>query len=95
MEMIGKARSDSRIIAFLLASLILGLVSGQSISAQPSMPHLRRQGTATQLIVGGKPFLIRGGELGNSSASSPEYMKPVWPKLASMNLNTVLMPVYW
>jgi uncharacterized protein DUF5597/glycosyl hydrolase family 42 (putative beta-galactosidase) len=60
-----------------------------------SMPHLRRQGTATQLVVDGKPFLILGGELGNSSSSSLEYMRPFWPKLVSLNLNTVLIPVYW
>jgi beta-galactosidase GanA len=35
------------------------------------------------------------GELGNSTSSSLEYMKPVWPKLAALNLNTVLIPIYW
>ena len=59
------------------------------------MPHLDRQGTATRLIVDGKPFLIRGGELGNSSFTSLEYMASVWPKLRAMNLNTLLVPVYW
>jgi beta-galactosidase GanA len=64
--------------------------------AQPSsLPHLRKQGEATQLIVEGKPFLVLGGELGNSSSSSLEYMRPVWPKLVALNLNTVLVPVYW
>ncbi len=58
-------------------------------------PHLRKQGTATQLVVDGKPFLVRGGELGNSSSSSLEYMRGVWPKLAAMKLNTVVIPVYW
>jgi len=62
---------------------------------QSALPHLRKQGTATQLVVDGKPFLVRGGELGNSSASSLEYMRPVWPKLAAMKLNTVVIPVYW
>jgi beta-galactosidase GanA len=62
---------------------------------QSQIPSLRRQGDATQLIVDGKPFLVLAGELGNSSASSVEYMRPNWPKLAAMNLNTVLMPVYW
>ena len=39
--------------------------------AQPSgIPHLEKKGTATQLIVDGKPFLILGGELYNSSSSS-------------------------
>ena len=47
------------------------------------------------LLVDGKPFLILGGELGNSSASSAGYMKPHWPRLAAMNLNTVIAPVSW
>jgi beta-galactosidase GanA len=59
------------------------------------IPHLEKQGTATQLIVENKPFLILGGELGNSTFTSIEYMKPIWPKLKTMNLNTVLAPVYW
>src|SRR5438067_13916375 len=58
-------------------------------------PYLRQQGTATQLVVDDKPFLVLAGELGNSTSSSLEYMRPVWPKLASLNLNTVLVPVYW
>src|SRR5688572_1322720 len=33
------------------------------------LPKLRKHGEATQLIVSGKPFLVLGGELGNSSAS--------------------------
>ncbi|HEY2162896.1 MAG TPA: DUF5597 domain-containing protein, partial [Gemmatimonadaceae bacterium] len=56
---------------------------------------LRKQGTATQLVVDGAPFLILGGELGNSSASSLEYLRQFWPKLRAMHLNTVLAPVYW
>jgi beta-galactosidase GanA len=61
----------------------------------PPLPHLRKQGAATQLIVGGKPFLVLGGELGNSTSSSLEYMNPIWSKLVRLNLNTVLVPIYW
>src|ERR687884_835942 len=64
-------------------------------SQENSLPHLRRQGAATQLVVDGRPFLVRGGELGNSSSSSLDYMRPVWPKLAALKLNTVVIPVYW
>jgi hypothetical protein len=39
-------------------------------------PHLVKNGNFTQLLVDNKPFLILGGELGNSSASSQEYMNP-------------------
>jgi beta-galactosidase GanA len=53
------------------------------------------QGTATQLTVHGKPMLVIGGELGNSSASSAAYMAPHWAKLRAMHLNTVLAPVSW
>ena len=59
------------------------------------MPHLKKQGKTTQLIVDDKPFLILGGELGNSSFTSVEYMEPIWPKLKTLNMNTVLAPVYW
>jgi hypothetical protein len=45
--------------------------------------------------VEGKPFIILGGELGNSTATTMQYMKPTWAKLKTMNLNTVLVPVYW
>jgi beta-galactosidase GanA len=48
-----------------------------------------------QLVVGGEPMLMLAGELGNSSASSLAYMEPIWPRLAKLDLNTVLAPVYW
>jgi hypothetical protein len=67
----------------------LALVSAADI------PHLQKQGTATQLIVDGKPFLALAGELHNSSATSLEYMKPIWAKLAAAKLNTVLAGVSW
>ena len=52
-------------------------------------------GNVTQLIVEGKPFLALAGELYNNSATSLEYMKPVWPRLTAMHLNTVLAPISW
>jgi len=63
--------------------------------AQQSLPKLVKKGTTIQLIVDDKPFIILGGELGNSTATTTENMKTVWPKLKTMNLNTVLVPVYW
>ncbi|MDQ3063761.1 MAG: DUF5597 domain-containing protein [Acidobacteriota bacterium] len=60
-----------------------------------NIPHLRKTGNVTQLIVDNKPFLILGGELHNSSSSSLEYMKPIWSKLTKMHLNTALAVVSW
>jgi hypothetical protein len=59
------------------------------------IPHLRKQGTATQLIVDGQPFLALAGELGNNTASSMENMQSVWPKLVASNLNCVLAAISW
>lgn len=68
-------------------------VSAQPSSANP--PRLVKKDSYVQLLVDDKPFLAFGGELGNSSASSANYMRPIWPKLKQMNFNTVIAPVYW
>lgn len=77
-----------RFIPLLLVMLI-------SYSAVAADIRLATQGNATQLTIDGKPFIILGGELGNSSASSAEDIERIFPKLRKMNLNTVLVPVYW
>lgn len=64
--------------------------------AQQKIPAcLQKQGTATQLIVDNAPFLVLGGELGNSSATSGKDIEAIFPKLNRMGLNTVLVPAYW
>ena len=50
---------------------------------------------AWPLHVDDDPTLILGGELGNSAASHPEAMGPLWDKLAALGLNTVLVPLSW
>jgi beta-galactosidase GanA len=77
-------------------SILLALTAlSVATPALADAPSLRKQGSATQLIVGGKPMLIIGGELSNSAASSAAYMAPHWKKLRAMHLNTVLAPVAW
>lgn len=73
--------------------LLFSLLLSASLAAA-ELPRLRQQGTATQLLVDGQPFLIRGGELGNSSGE-PDYLRRYWSKLKAGNLNTVLVPIYW
>ncbi|HVU25157.1 MAG TPA: DUF5597 domain-containing protein [Opitutus sp.] len=74
--------------------LLLTALSLVARAADDTLPHLRRQGTATQLVVDGQPLLVRGGELGNSSGEA-DYLRPFWPKLKAMHLNGVVAPVYW
>jgi len=82
---------------FRCATLCLVALAAASaqIKPDPRFPHLAKRGAATQLIVDGKPWLALGAELNNSSASSLEYMRPLWPKLAASNINTVLATVSW
>jgi len=87
--------AKTRITYLLLCASLVLIYQANSQAQQQRVPHLRKQGTATQLIVDDKPFLVLAGELGNSSSSGLEYMRPVWPKLAALKLNTVLIPVYW
>ena len=73
--------------------LVLSVMTVGYVNAQKST--LQKQGTATQLVVDGKPFLVLGGELGNSSAACTEDIESIFPKLQQMGLNTVLVPAYW
>jgi len=79
-------------LTILLAAL--GLATALGAAAQ-SIPHLKKHGTATHLVVDGKPLLILGGELGNSTASDLKYLERQWPVLKTIGINTVLAPVEW
>ena len=70
--------------------LMMQIIASNAQSA--SIPHLQTRGSATQLIVSGKPFLVLGGELHNSSPSGADYMRPIWKLLREKNLNTVFAP---
>lgn len=77
----------------IILLILLAIVMAGTLSAQKSV--LQKQGATTRLVIDGKPFLILGGELGNSSASSVEDIECIFPKLQRMGLNTVLVPAYW
>lgn len=83
-------RITIRTLLFLSALLPVA-----SAIAQSSAPRLQQRGANTQLIVDGQPFFMFAGEIHNSSSSSLDYMKPEWPRLAAMHLNTVLTPISW
>jgi len=78
----------------LILSLFAVFVISDALAQKASEIIKGMQGDF-QFIVNSKPFLILGGELGNSATSDKEEMKSIWPKLHEMHLNTVLAPVYW
>ncbi len=60
------------------------------------IPEIRMDRGIPTLYVQGEPFIALAGELHNSGASSLSYMdREVWPRLENLNLNTVLLPLYW
>lgn len=73
-------------------SLFLGL-SSHLLFAQ--LPYLDKSGQSTKLMVDGKPFIILGGELHNSTGSDKEAMQKVWKEMKDLHLNTVLAYAYW
>jgi hypothetical protein len=86
-----------RIIGFAAGWLLVVPSVARAALGDPdtAIPHLAKQGTATQLIVDGKPLLMLAGELRNSATSSMEHMESIWPLLVKAHLNTVLAPVTW
>ena len=55
---------------------------------------LSRPGGGYTLQVDGKPFIILGTQLWNSSAW-PYLMEDIWPLVKQLHANTVEAPVYW
>jgi hypothetical protein len=66
------------------------------IGGASDRPQLRYRGpAAAQLLLDGKPFLVLGGELANSSAGTAAQADQILPRLAAEHFNTVLVPVAW
>ncbi|WP_445747743.1 beta-galactosidase [Polaribacter sp.] len=74
---------------------VLVLIFSINLQSQNNIPHLKKYGKATQLMVNNEPFLMIAGEIHNSSASTIEFMKPLFPKLKKMNLNSVFVTLAW
>lgn len=77
----------------LLISLLCILAMGAQAQRQPRLEH--RDNSTARIVVNDRPMLMIGGELGNSSASTPEDVKRTFSHLHKMGLNTVLVPVSW
>jgi hypothetical protein len=82
------ARNYSAVLFCLILTCLCGVQAAD-------LPHFRAENGVQQLVVQGKPFLIRGGELGNSSAGTSAQADIILPEMARMQLNTVLMPLAW
>ena len=82
------------ICLFSGAAFIWLLLSSPSFAHAAEMPKLVQQDGRYALMVDGKPYLILGGQINNSSAWSA-VLPEVWPLLEKMHANTIEAPVYW
>ena len=82
----------SSLIRFCLfvLSVIVFLPSAESAEA----PRLVQKDGHFALMVDGRPFLILGGQIHNSSGW-PSELPQVWQSMAALHANTVEAPVYW
>jgi len=77
-----------------IALALIALVTlGSQIDAQ-QLPRIEKKDDRHAFILDGKPFLILGAQINNSS-SWPAALKTAWPALEAMHVNTVEAPVYW
>ena len=84
-----------KFVALLVLTSAVELAQTTPGKSPAPLPQIKQNGAVKQMFVDGKPFIMLAGELHNSSASSAEYMKPIWDKLATMNVNTVIGTVSW
>jgi beta-galactosidase GanA len=57
-------------------------------------PQLVQKDGRYALLVEGRPYLILGGQIHNSSGW-PSELPQVWQSMAALHANTVEAPVYW
>ncbi len=82
-------------ITLVLSKLLLRLFVSSAVALSGAeMPKLVKQDGRFHFDVDGRPYLILGAQIHNSSAW-PSVLPKVWPALEAMHANTAAAPVYW
>ena len=91
--------STLRLFVFTAFAAVCGRAAGMDAEQVAEVfPHLRGFGEATQLVVNGRPFLMRGGEFANKVYESPQdlpYLEGMLDACKNADFNTVLVPISW
>lgn len=84
---------SSHILSGFVAAALLAFTALPLALAVDAPQLVQKDGRYT-LLVEGRPFLILGGQIHNSSGW-PSELDQVWRSMAALHANTVEAPVYW
>ena len=76
------------------AFLLVFFCASFSCALADDMPRIEKADGRFAMIVDGKPYLMLGAQINNSS-SWASTLPQVWPALEDLHVNTVEAPVYW
>lgn len=79
---------------FVAAAMTLACVTLNAQTKTETPKIVRSADGHPTLMVDGKPFMILGGQCGNSS-NWPATLPNVWETMHEMNANTLEIPIYW
>lgn len=89
-----QAGSRASKVVFCLSLTFFVVFSACASVRAAEAPRLDHKDGRYTLLVDGRPFLILGGQIHNSSAW-PSELPQVWKSLEALHANTVEAPVYW
>ncbi len=79
---------------WVLSGLLAAIPIWGQTPAQSAMPRVEKQDGRWAVEVEGKPYLMLGAQINNSS-SWASTLPQVWPALDALHVNTIEAPVYW
>src|SRR5579862_3414129 len=77
-----------------LAPLCFLIFAATQVTQATEAPKLVEKDGRWALLVDGRPYLVLGGQIHNSSAWPSEFPQ-IWESFAALHANTVEAPVYW
>lgn len=88
---------SSRLASWIVSTcalIVLVCPSHFSLAQAKNAPFIEERNGRHALLVDGRPYLVLGAQINNSSAW-PATMPQVWPALERMHANTIEAPIYW
>lgn len=85
-------RGNSGLIWLLMAISVAA--TSPASAKEAALPRLVKHDGRYALLIDGKPYLMLGAQVNNSSAW-PAMLPRVWPAMEYLHVNTVEIPVYW